>query len=311
MAGNVTEVRPGVGRIRLKFSIDGMSSEEHLHAAQLRVTHSPREEQIDFDFDDSNHPNSVTGSDDMDLSPKKPKKDHLPYVNYLRVYDVVRILDDNEQVLRLLDTTLVDRRKSGVITLDVGPAVERWVKRPHTNNGLVLEMVPCGKQQQQQHHRTSRSILNMSHLRLKREVSQEDDYWHEIRPSVTVFSDSGQPKPRQKRSKAPSAPYEKCQRHSLYVDFDLVDWRSWIMAPRGYAAFFCDGECEFPLVDHMNTTNHAIIQTLVNSKFPNRVPKSCCIPTELSPISLLYIDEFDNVVLKNYQNMVVEACGCR
>jgi bone morphogenetic protein 2/4 len=35
------------------------------------------------------------------------------------------------------------------------------------------------------------------------------------------------------------------------------------------------------------------------------------VPTELSPISMLYLDEYEKVVLKNYENMVVEGCGCR
>jgi len=44
---------------------------------------------------------------------------------------------------------------------------------------------------------------------------------------------------------------------------------------------------------------------------PLFVFRSCCVPTELSPISMLYLDEYEKVVLKNYENMVVEGCGCR
>ncbi|KAK7463912.1 hypothetical protein BaRGS_00038078 [Batillaria attramentaria] len=85
----------------------------------------------------------------------------------------------------------------------------------------------------------------------------------------------------------------------------------WIVAPDGYNAYYCQGDCNFPLAHHLNSTNHAIVQTLVNSVDPSAVPKACCVPTELSAISMLYLDEWDKVVLKNYQDMVVEACGCR
>lgn len=102
-----------------------------------------------------------------------------------------------------------------------------------------------------------------------------------------------------------------CRRHKLWVDFADVGWKDWIVAPLGYDAYYCHGDCPFPLADHMNTTNHAIIQTLVNSVNPEAVPRACCVPTELSPISLLYLDENQKVVLKNYQEMVVEGCGCR
>lgn len=41
-------------------------------------------------------------------------------------------------------------------------------------------------------------------------------------------------------------------------------FQDWIIAPEGYAANYCDGECSFPLNAHMNATNHAIVQTLVS-----------------------------------------------
>ena len=102
----------------------------------------------------------------------------------------------------------------------------------------------------------------------------------------------------------------RCRRHPLYVDFKDVGWNKWIVAPSGYDAFFCLGECRFPLADHMNSSSHAMVQTLVNS-VNGAVPKACCVPTALSPIAMLYLDQHDRVVLKNYQDMVVEGCGCR
>lgn len=102
----------------------------------------------------------------------------------------------------------------------------------------------------------------------------------------------------------------RCRRHNLYVDFNDVGWHKWIIAPSGYDAFFCLGECRFPLANHMNSSSHAMVQTLVNS-VNGAVPRACCVPTSLSPIALLYLDSQDRVVLKNYQDMVVEGCGCR
>ena len=102
-----------------------------------------------------------------------------------------------------------------------------------------------------------------------------------------------------------------CHRDTLYVDFSEVGWNDWIVAPLGYQAFYCTGECPYLLNDNHNATNHAIVQNLVNSFTPNKVQKACCVPTELSSISILYVDEHGKVVLKNYQDMVVESCGCR
>jgi len=102
-----------------------------------------------------------------------------------------------------------------------------------------------------------------------------------------------------------------CQKRTLYVSFRDLGWEDWIIAPDGYAAFYCHGECSFPLNTHMNATNHAIVQTLVHLMDPSGgVPKPCCAPTKLSGISVLYFDESSNVILKKYQNMVVKSCGC-
>ncbi|CAJ0964976.1 unnamed protein product [Ranitomeya imitator] len=84
----------------------------------------------------------------------------------------------------------------------------------------------------------------------------------------------------------------------------------WIIAPEGYAAYYCEGECAFPLNSYMNATNHAIVQTLVHFINPDTVPKPCCAPTQLTAISVLYFDDSSNVILKKYRNMVVRTCGC-
>ncbi|OQR69214.1 bone morphogenetic protein 7-like [Tropilaelaps mercedesae] len=99
-----------------------------------------------------------------------------------------------------------------------------------------------------------------------------------------------------------------CQKRTLYVSFRDLGWQDWIIAPDGYSAFYCDGECSFPL--NMNATNHAIVQTLVHLVSPNRAPTACCAPTKLAPIMVLYFDDNSNVILKKYKNMVVRSCGC-
>ncbi|XP_070534124.1 bone morphogenetic protein 7-like [Ptychodera flava] len=117
--------------------------------------------------------------------------------------------------------------------------------------------------------------------------------------------------PRGGNSADPNSPRQRsCQKRSLYVSFKELGWQDWIIAPEGYFAFYCNGECSFPLNAHMNATNHAIVQTLVHLMDPNSVPKPCCAPTKLSAISVLYFDDSSNVILKKYRNMVVKSCGC-
>lgn len=64
---------------------------------------------------------------------------------------------------------------------------------------------------------------------------------------------------------------KSCQIQTLYVSFKDLKWQDWIIAPDGYGAFYCSGECNFPLNAHMNATNHAIVQTLVHLMHPTKV----------------------------------------
>ena len=77
-------------------------------------------------------------------------------------------------------------------------------------------------------------------------------------------------------------------------------------------AFECKGGCFFPLADDVTPTKHAIVKTLVHLKSPMKVGKACCVPTKLSPISILYKDDMGVPTLKyHYEGMSVAECGCR
>ncbi|CAN9492913.1 unnamed protein product [Ophioblennius macclurei] len=103
-----------------------------------------------------------------------------------------------------------------------------------------------------------------------------------------------------------------CKKQSLYVEFKDIGWDSWILAPTGYDAFECSGICSFPLTKHVTPTKHAIVQTLVNINSPQKAARACCVPTQLDPISLLYLDDTGVVTYKyKFEGMVVAECGCR
>uniref|UniRef100_A0A8C5MNH0 Growth differentiation factor 7 n=1 Tax=Leptobrachium leishanense TaxID=445787 RepID=A0A8C5MNH0_9ANUR len=141
-------------------------------------------------------------------------------------------------------------------------------------------------------------------------------------PKVLEPPDSGQKtKRRRRRSTLPTRIHNgkgngkrsktRCTKKPLHVNFKELGWDDWIIAPLDYEAYHCEGVCDFPLRSHLEPTNHAIIQTLMNSMDPESTPPSCCVPSKLSPISILYIDSGNNVVYKQYEDMVVESCGCR
>ncbi|KAL3242279.1 hypothetical protein MRX96_021322 [Rhipicephalus microplus] len=209
-----------------------------------------------------------------------------------------------EAHLRLLDTRAISSK--GWLALDVLPAVRRWlVGEP--NHGLYVQVVDA---------RTGAS--NSSRVLLRRERHSER-YWAQRQPVLVTYSADGKRAPKRvrrgaaRRRKQPPGKQgrDACRRHSLRIEFSHVGWNDWIVAPPSYEAYYCHGTCPFPMPEHLNSTNHAIVQSLVNSMRASKVPGACCVPTDLSPVSLLYVDAFERVVLKNYQDMVVEGCGCR
>lgn len=105
---------------------------------------------------------------------------------------------------------------------------------------------------------------------------------------------------------------EVCGRRKLVVDFADIGWEDWIIAPQSFDAHYCAGECLFPLTKRLRPSNHATIQSIVHAVgIYDKVPAPCCVPDEMSPLSLLYFDQDKNVVLKTYPGMTVDTCACR
>ncbi|ETN66149.1 decapentaplegic, deca [Anopheles darlingi] len=261
------------------------------------------------------------------------------------VYDILRPGRKGHRAptFLLVDSKSLKINETGTVSFDVMPAVDRWLRQPTKNHGLFVQVqrrfggagvppppppkTPPATTTAASHSRQRRSLQVPvhEHVRLRRSIDEPHESWSQKQPLLFTYTDDGRHKQRPIRDAISSAnrarrasakrsnrrKNELCQRKPLYVDFSDVGWNDWIVAPPGYEAYFCQGDCRFPIADHLNTTNHAIVQTLVNSYNVELAPKACCVPTQLSSISMLYLNEQNKVVLKNYQDMTVVGCGCR
>uniref|UniRef100_A0A672JTE5 Nodal homolog n=1 Tax=Salarias fasciatus TaxID=181472 RepID=A0A672JTE5_SALFA len=109
----------------------------------------------------------------------------------------------------------------------------------------------------------------------------------------------------------PAEPLQRplCRKVDMWVDFDHIGWDEWIVHPKRYNAYRCEGECPSPLDDSFHPTNHAYMQSLLRHHHPERVSCPSCVPTRLSPLSMLYY-ESDDLTLRHHEDMIVEECGC-
>ncbi|XP_061071731.1 bone morphogenetic protein 3-like [Conger conger] len=103
-----------------------------------------------------------------------------------------------------------------------------------------------------------------------------------------------------------------CARRYLKVDFADIGWNEWIISPKYFDAFYCSGSCQFPMPKSVKPSNHATIQSIVRAVgvVPG-IPEPCCVPENMSSLSILFFDENHDVVLKVYPNMTVDSCACQ
>lgn len=249
----------------------------------------------------------------LTIVPKEYRNDVKYTLQRVNVYDIIKpgIKGKTKPMIRIVDTKVVNTSTETNISLDVLPIIERWLSNYEDNYGLLVEV------------KSLEGDKVSSHVRLRRTIEAEE-HWYAVQPVLFLYAESENVKKvtmsgwtqfhRVKRSTQPKGKRrsrDECRRHELYVNFKILGWDDWIVAPAGYHAFYCGGDCPSQYSDHLNTTNHAIVQSLVHTVYPQTIPKPCCVPTTLAPISMLYLDENNKAVLKNYNDMVVEGCGCR
>lgn len=103
----------------------------------------------------------------------------------------------------------------------------------------------------------------------------------------------------------------QCCKQSLYVSFEELGWDDWIIAPKGYYANYCVGECAGrPRTPDTFRYFHAHVLEEYRRRNPYASIAPCCAPTKLSPMSLIYFDPDQNIIKSDLPKMIVDDCGC-
>ncbi|KAG9480729.1 hypothetical protein GDO78_012278 [Eleutherodactylus coqui] len=257
------------------------------------------------------------------LKPRPTEQAYFKRHHFCQI-SVHLVLDKNKMHLpqgrKLLSSKLVPIHSSGWEVFSITQAVRSWSDESH-NYGILVTVRNLGGGP------ADANIIRFASGR---------DHHESKQPMLVLFTDDGrrgvvslsnQPDglplaiPNEPYAPAPNRTrmtralqeggYLPCQRHPLYVDFEEIGWSGWIISPRGYNAYHCKGSCPFPLGQNMRPTNHATVQSIINAlKLTQGVNSPCCVPDKLFSINLLYFDDDENVVLKQYDDMVAGSCGC-
>ncbi|KAK5894930.1 hypothetical protein CesoFtcFv8_011572 [Champsocephalus esox] len=235
----------------------------------------------------------------------------------ISVFQVLKEHTDRESDLFLLDSRVIWAAEEGWLVFDLTATSNHWVLNPSRNLGLQLALESTNGEsinprvagligrsgpQNKQPFMVAFFKATEVHLRSIRSAQGGAKQRNPNRSKGTKNQEALRVANVAENSSTDQK--QACKKHELYVSFRDLGWQDWIIAPEGYAAYYCEGECAFPLNSYMNATNHAIVQTLVHFINPETVPKPCCAPTQLHAISVLYFDDSSNVILKKYRNMV-------
>ncbi|NWV32040.1 BMP7 protein, partial [Grantiella picta] len=287
------EDRVHVDHHRFYFDISAMEKGEQVLKAELRVFKLKRTRLSRRS--DVQHFCTVEVYELLD-SENKPQKKHLIASRLLSLYT------EGWEVFNVTQT----------VSKWVGNSSSNhgfWITTTHvSNNGMERNLVTFAKSQGTLQESRNAFLVLFTNSNKQRS--------HSFVPSATIDVMESSSASRSRRPRAAAAPAARsqltaCHRRELYVDFHAIGWSGWIIYPSGYNAFYCTGSCLFPLGESLNATNHATVQSIVYTlKLSQDVSTPCCVPDELKSLNLLYFDDKQNVILKNYKDMVATRCGC-
>ncbi|XP_069720243.1 bone morphogenetic protein 2-like [Phaenicophaeus curvirostris] len=237
----------------------------------------------------------------------------------------------------LIASRLLSLYTEGWEVFNVTQTVSKWVGNSSSNHGFLIttthvfnsrtehNLVKFAKSQDALQESRNALLVLFTNSNKRRSSSfvpsstkpemnpAETDASHALRETQITESSNESMSRRRRSAAVPSTASQvtTCHRRELYVDFRAIGWSGWIIYPSGYNAFYCRGTCLFPLGENLNATNHATVQSIVHTlKLSQDVSTPCCVPDELKSLNLLYFDDKENVVLKNYKDMVATRCGC-
>lgn len=208
--------------------------------------------------------------------------------------------EEKEKEEECVSEKLVDTRRSGWHTLDVSASVQALLAAGRRSLHLRLSCTMCSEAAATPVFVSGGGARDQSHQPFLMVVLRARDEEAAQR--------------RVRRGLECDGKIHVCCKRQFYVNFRDIGWNDWIIAPSGYHANYCEGDCPSHMASlsgsslsfHSAVINHYRLRGY--SPFQNI--KSCCVPTRLRAMSMLYYNEEQKIIKKDIQNMIVEECGC-
>ncbi|XP_041849557.1 inhibin subunit beta Ab isoform X2 [Melanotaenia boesemani] len=221
---------------------------------------------------------------------------------------MLRVLQPHHNEERVTDEKcvsekMVDPRRSGWHMLAVPQTVQTLLNSGSSSLRLRISCPMCAEA----------GILPIL-MSARGEHLTDQDQSH--RPFLMVVLRAGveMPQQRVKRGLECDGRIHICCKRQFYVNFKDIGWSDWIIAPSGYHANYCEGNCPNHVanIGSLSLSFHSAVISHYRMRgySPFQNMKSCCVPTRLRAMSMLYYNQEQRIIKKDIQNMIVEECGC-
>ncbi|CAG9772351.1 unnamed protein product [Ceutorhynchus assimilis] len=102
----------------------------------------------------------------------------------------------------------------------------------------------------------------------------------------------------------------QCCKQRFYVSFKALGWEDWVIAPQGYYANYCRGDCGHHRTPDTFVTYHTHVIEEVRKTQHLSGMTPCCAPLKFSSMSLIYYGPESTIIKRDLPKMVVDECGC-
>ncbi|XP_061821026.1 inhibin subunit beta Aa [Nerophis lumbriciformis] len=208
----------------------------------------------------------------------------------------------------LLAEKTVDTRRSGWHTFPVSAAVQALLERADGAELSVRVSCPlCAGV-------GATPVLVSGGGDTTQRGSQREQSHRPFLMAVVRPEDGGEARRRRKRGLECDGKVRVCCKRQFYVNFKDIGWNDWIIAPSGYHANYCEGECPSHMTSITGSAlsfhSSVISQYRMRGYSPFQNSRSCCVPTRLRAMSMLYYNAEQKIIKQDIQKMIVDECGC-